>query len=161
MIYQLDKDGHVRQDRRGRMWHEGRVIHPDAEPEPNCVAEYSAQAFTFRDQVKQRDGGVCAECGRDCEAELAAWYAERPDWDWRSDELPPFEVRDAAHEAWRAREPVGWDADHIVPLEDGGEHVQAVPFGQDGPGERGARGAPTRGVGLATACRCGTLPWQP
>jgi hypothetical protein len=123
MIYQRDpKTGHVVQDRHGRMWHEGREVHPDAEPEPNCVREYSAQAFTFRDQVKQRDGEVCAACGRDCAAEREAWYATRPDPDY---EHTSYEERWTRDEVWRALEPPGWDADHIVPLEDGGEHLLA------------------------------------
>jgi hypothetical protein len=128
-IYRVDKAGRVVQDMR-RMWHEGREVHPDAEPEPRCVQEYNAQAFTFRDQVKQRDGGVCADCGRDCEAELAAWRASNPSRTWDDHEAgewfdQDWAVREQLHTAWLAREPDGWQADHVVALEDGGEHSLA------------------------------------
>jgi hypothetical protein len=86
-VYRRDPAGYVRVDRRS-WWHRGRVVHPDAEPEPDCLGEYLAQAFTFREQVRRRDRGLCAACGRDCER-------------------------------------VGWDADHVVALEDGGEHLLA------------------------------------
>lgn len=118
MIFQLDKDGHVRQNRTGRMWHEARVIHPDAEPEPNCIREYSAQGFTFRDQVFRRDRGVCASCDRDVEAERRAWEAQRPD------AAVDYDTWSERQQAWLRLEP-RWEADHIVPLEDDGEHTLA------------------------------------
>jgi hypothetical protein len=65
-VYRRDPAGYVRVDRRS-WWHRGRVVHPDAEPEPDCLGEYLAQAFTFREQVRRRDRGLCAACGRDCE----------------------------------------------------------------------------------------------
>lgn len=132
LIYQRDPDGHVRPNRTGRMWHDGRVVHPDAEPEPRCVQEYHAQGWSFRDQVFKRDGGVCAGCGRDCEAERRAWLDRTPgaSFDDASPEgrawfALPWEEREMIRQAWMAEEPDGWDADHIVPLEDGGEHTLA------------------------------------
>jgi hypothetical protein len=131
-IYRRDKHGRVVVCGRSE-WHRGRTVHPDAEPEPDCLAEYQAQAFTFRDAVGLRDEGVCAECGRDCDAERTAWLARRPGrgpWpdglrygtpEWAAWELP----HEQAREAWEAEEPPHWHADHIVALEDGGEHSLA------------------------------------
>lgn len=128
-VYRVNKNGHVVVDLR-RMWHLGRTVHPDAEPEPDCLREYSAQGFTFRDQVGLRDKGVCASCGRDCEAERRAWESLRPSKAWDAEDAADwyskaFEERDAEHREWLEQEPVGWQADHIVPLEDDGEHLLA------------------------------------
>lgn len=128
-VYRLDKNGNVRPDMRS-WWHKGRVIHPDAEAEPNCLGEYNKQGFTFRDQVFVRDQGVCAGCGRDCQAEEEAWRARMPSKAWDADDAADwydleYEERDRQHRAWLAEEPGGWQADHIVPLEDDGEHTLA------------------------------------
>jgi hypothetical protein len=111
-IYRRDKQGRIVVDRR-RLWHDGREVDPRAEPEPRCIWEYHAQAFTFRDQVYARDGGVCANCGYDHAAAIAAWEATRPSMGAELHE----------HTAWIDRRPADWHADHIIALEDGGEHA--------------------------------------
>jgi 5-methylcytosine-specific restriction endonuclease McrA len=122
-IYRRDKAGRIVVDRR-RMWHEGREVDPRAEPEPRCVQEYQRQAFTFRDQVWARDGGVCAGCGLDLKQAIEEHKAQRPRWE-------EYERGDswdggywAVQQEWVARRPT-WEADHVVPLEDGGEHLLA------------------------------------
>lgn len=131
-IYRINKDGRVVPNRL-RLWHDGRatVVGPDGYrgttfAEPRCVYEYHAQAFTFRDQVEARDHGVCADCGRDIAAETEQWRAERPEQE-RDDDykmIGDWAEWDHAMADWRSREPT-WQADHIVPLEDGGEHLLA------------------------------------
>lgn len=125
-VYRVDKTGRVVIDYR-RCWHEGRVVHPDAEPEPPCTREYNRLTpFTFRDAVFKRDRGVCAECGYDYATAMEEWYASRPNrWDEEYFESTTYEERSAAHDAWLGRRPRDWHADHIVPLEDGGEHLMA------------------------------------
>lgn len=123
-IYRRDKTGRIVPARQ-RMWHDGRTVDPRAEPEPRCVQEYNAQGFTFRDQVFRRDSGVCAGCGRDVEAERVAWEAERRAF---QDELYRSDRRDyyQAFMAWGREHPEPrWHADHVVPLEDDGEHLLA------------------------------------
>jgi 5-methylcytosine-specific restriction endonuclease McrA len=88
-----------------RRWHDGREVDPRAAPEPNCLEEYRAlKSWRFRDAVGARDKGVCASCGRDVLAEQQREAEAR----WRADNPEPT-----------------WEADHIVPLEDGGEHLMA------------------------------------
>jgi 5-methylcytosine-specific restriction endonuclease McrA/predicted RNA-binding Zn-ribbon protein involved in translation (DUF1610 family) len=152
-IYRVDKNGNVVVDRR-RMWHIGREVHPDAQPEPDCLAEYNAQKFTFREAVGARDDYTCQSCGLNVGAEQRAWALECRAWDnyveryrrestedrvEREESGDPFDWDPDAPSAWkrereREREwfernrrfkPPQWHADHIVPLEDGGAHEVA------------------------------------
>lgn len=78
-----------------------------------CVNEWKlrTQPGYLREQVLERDHGVCADCGIDCEAELRKLKRVRT------------ERRTEAWAAWglkpRQRRSL-WDADHIVPVVEGG-----------------------------------------
>lgn len=142
-IYRKAKDGRIVVDRR-RGWHEGREVDPRAFPEPRCVQEYNAQAFTFRGAIFRRDRGVCASCGRDVHAELELWEQQmrliRGEWSamreavWDRDEpggwldkIRPLQDGEqaAVNRFLREHPRPEWHADHVVPLEDGGEHLLA------------------------------------
>jgi len=58
--------------------------------------------------VWKRDAGVCRRCGRDVGAAERRWKRDRP----RS-------IDRAARRRWRASRP-RWEADHILPVADGG-----------------------------------------
>ncbi len=65
-----------------------------------CVDRYMlSHQGVARDRVWQRDGGVCALCGRD-----------------------PSDVHGPFLSVWQAKKAKAWEADHIVPLIEGGEH---------------------------------------
>lgn len=72
-----------------------------------CVDEWKlrTQPGFLREQVFARDRGVCAACGIDCEAELRRVKRRRAwaEWGLRT----------------RQRRSL-WDADHIVPVVEGG-----------------------------------------
>lgn len=77
-----------------------------------CVHEWRLRSDPgyLRDQVFQRDHGVCARCGTDTEALRRELHAVRAEQGW---------------EAWntRARELSGrlsWEAHHIAPVVEGG-----------------------------------------
>jgi hypothetical protein len=110
---------------RRHRWHE------------DCVARYNALASSqgFRTAVWDRDRGVCAACppgtpaqprfnGERCSCG-ATWRCERP---YVLARVPELRARQqAAHDAWEPDLhrpiPYGWDADHIVPLVDGGPNT--------------------------------------
>ena len=75
-----------------------------------CVHEWRIRSSPsyVRKEVKKRDRGVCQSCGFDVRA------AERT---WRHLKPPGTDRR--ARKAWRAAKP-RWEADHIVPVADGG-----------------------------------------
>ena len=78
-----------------------------------CVHEWKlrTQPGYLREQVFKRDKGKCALCGTDCQHELLRLKLLRK------------ERREKAWGAWGLR-PYGrrslWDADHIVPVVEGG-----------------------------------------
>ena len=61
-----------------------------------------------RRQVKKRDKGVCQLCGFNVVKAHRAWSRDKP----------PASDR-AARKRWRAARP-RWEADHIIPVADGG-----------------------------------------
>lgn len=78
-----------------------------------CVNEWRlrTQPGYLRQQVFERDRGVCAACGTDCEAEMRRLKARRGskrDEAWAAWGLRPWQRRSL------------WDADHIVPVVEGG-----------------------------------------
>ena len=75
-----------------------------------CVHEWKIRSSPsyVRKEVKKRDRGVCQCCGFDVRAAERAWRLQKP----------PGTDR-AARKAWRAARP-RWEADHIVPVADGG-----------------------------------------
>ena len=84
---------------------------------PRCVAAYDETATWrgLRTRVAVRDRGVCALCRSDCRA-LRREYARLP------------KVGRAAFAAAHAipkrrRSTTWWDADHIVPIAEGGAHT--------------------------------------
>lgn len=101
-------------------WHEG------------CLAEYEpvASQASLRRAVWERDRGQCAECPDD--ASLLPRFSEYR-FPCGADTLA---IGATCPETWRARirgeehacgPPivVGWECDHVVPVEDGGEHCLA------------------------------------
>lgn len=109
---------------------------------PACVEEWTIrnQPAVAREKVLARDGGVCASCGADClertrrmeaawEAVIAAlpskWVILKPDslaafraavMAATGTELPKCDQR-----AWeQPRIPPTWEADHVVPVCEGG-----------------------------------------
>ena len=78
-----------------------------------CVNEWKlrTQPGYLREQVFERDRGICAACGIDCAAELRKLRRKRgPDREpaWAAWGLRPFQRRSL------------WDADHILPVVEGG-----------------------------------------
>jgi 5-methylcytosine-specific restriction protein A len=75
-----------------------------------CVHEWRVRSDPayVRNQVWKRDRGICAGCRADVAAARRRWRREKP----RATER-------AARRAWRRHEP-RWEADHIVPVADGG-----------------------------------------
>lgn len=83
-----------------------------------CVDRFMIQHQSFaRSRVFARDAGVCASCGWDCKEPMIGPMA------------PPYrslrglgikhEVRDLRANQWFRP----WDADHIVPIVEGGPHA--------------------------------------
>jgi 5-methylcytosine-specific restriction endonuclease McrA len=75
-----------------------------------CVHEWKIRSSPWyvRQQIKKRDRGICQLCGVDVLKAHRAWRREQPS------------TRDrAARRAWREARP-RWEADHIVPVADGG-----------------------------------------
>lgn len=76
-----------------------------------CVEEWKLRSDPghLRERVFQRDRGICAECGIDCLAE------------WRHVKRLRGRARTKAIAAWgmRGRKTL-WDADHIIPVVEGG-----------------------------------------
>lgn len=62
----------------------------------------------MRAQVFTRDHGLCQHCGLDLRAAERRWRRERP----------PARER-AARRRWRQARP-RWEADHVIPVADGG-----------------------------------------
>jgi 5-methylcytosine-specific restriction endonuclease McrA len=75
-----------------------------------CVHEWRLRSSPsyVRDQVWKRDGGICRRCHADIGAALRAWRRGRPSKGLR-----------AERRVWRAARP-RWEADHILPVADGG-----------------------------------------
>lgn len=78
-----------------------------------CVNEWRlrTQPGYLREKVFERDRGVCAVCGIDCEAE------------WRRLKRLRGAARTRAFASWSLRAGARrslWDADHIVPVVEGG-----------------------------------------
>ncbi len=76
-----------------------------------CVEEWKLRSDPghLRDRVFERDRGVCAVCGLDCMAELRRVKRLRG------------AARAKANLEWRGRgRKTLWDADHIVPVGEGG-----------------------------------------
>ena len=76
----------------------------------SCVHEWRIRSSPsyVRDQVWARDEGICRRCGTSVKDAERAWKRQRP----------PKTDR-AARRAWRALRP-RWEADHILPVADGG-----------------------------------------
>jgi 5-methylcytosine-specific restriction endonuclease McrA len=75
-----------------------------------CVHEWKIRSSPWyvRREVKKRDKGICQLCGTNVVKAHRAWTRAKP----------PAGDR-AARKAWRAARP-RWEADHIVPVADGG-----------------------------------------
>ncbi len=75
-----------------------------------CVHEWKIRSSPWyvRQQVKKRDKGICQLCGFNVVKAHREWTRAKP---------PPGDR--LARRAWRARRPL-WEADHIVPVADGG-----------------------------------------
>ena len=75
-----------------------------------CVHEWRVRSSPsyVRKEVKKRDKGVCQLCGFDVRAAERTWRQQKP---------PGTDRR--ARKLWRAAKP-RWEADHIVPVADGG-----------------------------------------
>ena len=75
-----------------------------------CVHEWKIRSSPWyvRREVKKRDKGVCRLCGLDVLTAHREWGRRKP----------PAGDR-AARRQWRAERP-RWEADHIVPVADGG-----------------------------------------
>jgi 5-methylcytosine-specific restriction endonuclease McrA len=75
-----------------------------------CVHEWKIRSSPWyvRQQVKKRDKGTCRLCGFNVVKAHREWTRSKP----------PASDR-AARKAWRAVRP-RWEADHIVPVADGG-----------------------------------------
>ena len=92
-------------------WCDGPLLKPDGSPDlrrnwhPDC-----AEAFMIRNHPRElrlavfkRDHGVCARCGRDTVAHLTV------QWD-----------RPTRQALWGGAQNPLWEADHILPLKEGG-----------------------------------------
>jgi 5-methylcytosine-specific restriction protein A len=92
-------------------WCQGRVVWPrrtfcsDA-----CVHEWKVRSSPWyvRRKVKKRDKGICRLCGANVVKAQREWARAKP----------PASDR-ARRKRWRAARP-RWEADHIVPVADGG-----------------------------------------
>lgn len=75
-----------------------------------CVHEWRLRSDSsyVREQVWKHEGGICRRCGVNVGAEERRWRRARP----------PLTDR-RARRAWRRSRP-RWEADHIVPVADGG-----------------------------------------
>jgi 5-methylcytosine-specific restriction endonuclease McrA len=75
-----------------------------------CVHEWKIRSSPWyvRREVKKRDKGVCRLCGVNVVKAHREWTRARPP----ADDRP-------ARKRWRAERP-RWEADHIVPVADGG-----------------------------------------
>lgn len=75
-----------------------------------CVHEWKLRSDPgyVREQVWKHDAGVCRLCGFDLRRAQRRWARERPPASDRS-----------ARRRWRASRP-RWEADHIVPVAEGG-----------------------------------------
>jgi hypothetical protein len=113
-VVSADQWGVPERDAQGRVvcrWCRGPVAPPrrtfcgDA-----CVHEWKIRSSPWyvRREVKKRDKGVCRLCG------LNVVKAHR---EWRRAQPPAVDRQ--ARKAWRAARP-RWEADHIVPVADGG-----------------------------------------
>jgi len=75
-----------------------------------CVHEWKIRSSPWyvRQQLKKRDRGVCQSCGLDVVKAHREWRRSQP----------PVGDR-AARRLWRASRP-RWEADHVIPVADGG-----------------------------------------
>ncbi|CAN5469008.1 hypothetical protein BH23ACI1_BH23ACI1_02500 [soil metagenome] len=76
----------------------------------DCVHEWKVRSSPWyvRQQVKKRDKGTCRRCGFNVVKAHREWTRSKP----------PASDR-PARKAWRTAKP-RWEADHIVPVADGG-----------------------------------------
>ena len=92
-------------------WCKGLVIRPRRTfCSEGCVHEWKIRSSPWyvRRQVKKRDKGICKLCGFNVVKAHREWTRSKPSASDR-----------AARKAWRAARP-RWEADHIVPVADGG-----------------------------------------
>lgn len=80
-----------------------------------------------RRKVWERDHGICARCGADCAfLERMAWKLRSWQDDKNRDGLEAFRILLAAwglkSQVYSWHVPNLWEADHIVPLAEGGTH---------------------------------------
>jgi 5-methylcytosine-specific restriction endonuclease McrA len=75
-----------------------------------CVHEWKIRSSPWyvRQQIKKRDKGICQICGFNVLQAHRQWTRSKP----------PVSDR-AARRAWRTARP-RWEADHIIPVADGG-----------------------------------------
>lgn len=98
-----------------------------------CVEQWKIRndPATVREAVWKRDRGVCAVCGDDTKdhaqrhrEEIAAWRAREPKWELPPPGTPRVSDLPAARRAWWDQRPRTrqhfWEADHIVPVCEGG-----------------------------------------
>lgn len=111
-----------------------------------CVDAYRlvADPGFVREKLRERDGGICALCGCDADAEyrrwkearkelarLAEWFASRARmrkdlwgkvgyWRLREECLESLAAKYGLDQAWTTGRRSGWDADHVVPVAEGG-----------------------------------------
>lgn len=78
-----------------------------------CVNEWRLRTDPgyLREQVFERDRGVCSQCGIDTEAEWAR--IRRMHWTRRRLELAGWGLKSASRNSL-------WDADHVIPVVEGG-----------------------------------------
>lgn len=119
-----------------------RNYHYEKHGEPDCItAWHDSKSYDARHVLFKRDKGICARCGHDAPTALKRFIAAEPKRNEFNEPRSPFthssswptaaEMAEAAgrynvalkefERAWP--EDVRWEVDHIVPLEDGGDHV--------------------------------------
>lgn len=118
---------------RGRCrWCGETILKDDGTPNgrrrwhPNCHDEYAFQVFPqiAVQKVYKRDRGVCAECGLDTDALWRKLVEATAGMSWHAAVEARWRMLDElGYKGHRANTlPVLWNADHVVPLWEGGEH---------------------------------------
>lgn len=90
-----------------------------------CVHEWRLRSDPgyLRDQAFKRDRGVCADCGADTIARDKVWREEAREFQRSLDRACHGLTRTEWRRRWNAWERehrTGWQADHIVPVVEGG-----------------------------------------
>lgn len=105
-----------------------------------CVDAYKMRAWpsAIRDKVFERDKGICAVCGIDSDAAYRAWKQHKGElkrlfyWFCNAERVPVYGAEASAFElqlykrlsvpksGWTSGRSSGWDADHIIPVAEGG-----------------------------------------